>query len=91
MLRQRRNPSFNNHENHLNAAAQHVREAQAMRKFAQEKTVQAKEDTNQNCPHNETTKTLFAGFSQGAELPCEQPGDTHYYSPLTMNIFGVVY
>ena len=39
------------------------------------------------CPRNETTKTLFADFSQGAELPyfgSEQPGETYYNSPLTV-------
>ena len=85
--------SIEHRENQFIVAARHVTEAQAMRKFAQEKTAQAKADALQNRPRNETTKTLFADFSQGAELPyfgSEQPGETYYYSPLTMNIFGVV-
>jgi hypothetical protein len=80
-------------ENLLLEAAQHVREAQAMRKFAQEKTAQAKDDAEQKRPRSESTKTLFADYSQGAELPyfgSEQPGETYYYSPLTVNIFGIV-
>jgi hypothetical protein len=50
-------------EERLIEAAQHVREAQDMQKFAHEKTVQAKADASENRPRSETTKTLFADFS----------------------------
>jgi hypothetical protein len=74
-------------------AALHVNEAQAMRSMAQEKVKQAKTDRRDGVPRKDATVTLFADYAQSMELPMfgsEQPGETFYYSPLTINCFGIV-
>ena len=91
-------PGLLEREEVLLEAAQHVKEAQAMRKYEQEKMALAKSDdvchkVEMLATNGTISKTLFADYSQGAGIPffgSEQPGETYYYSPLTMNIFGVV-
>ena len=65
-----------------------------MCKYAQEKTALAKDDAEQKCPHNETTKILFADFSQGLSFHIleasswERPVTTH---PSLFNLAKLTY
>jgi len=71
----------------------HVREAANMRTLANEARARCREDAVNNKPVDQRTITLVADFSQNMELPlfgAEQPGETYYYTPLTVNAFGIV-
>ena len=94
VTRENMSPSIEHSENELIATTQHVKEAQAMRKYAQEKTALAKDDAEQKCPRNETTKILFANFSQGLSFHIleasswERPITTH---PSLFNLAKLTY
>ena len=47
----------------------------------------------QELPHNQRTYLFYFDYAQNVQCPqfgSEQPGETYYYSPLTINVFGVV-
>lgn len=70
----------------------HIRDAVAQRKFAARMRARALQDTQNNVAWSERTVLFFFDYAQTVECPFfgfEQPGDTYYYSPLSMNIFGV--
>lgn len=59
----------------------------------QEKEKKARDDVKNEVPHSEQSVCVSADFGQNQEVPCfnsKQPGCTNYYSPLTINNFGVV-
>jgi hypothetical protein len=83
--------TVNQRETDILKAAKHVEEAINMREYCNWMIEQCKA-TQQNT-NNERTITLNADYSQNGELPSygnQQPGETYYYSPLTLNIFGIV-
>jgi hypothetical protein len=80
------------------AAAKHVVMARAQRKLFQTAMKQAREDSlskdTSNIIEQSQRSHVFVGdYCQKLELPSfcsQQPGDTYYLSPLTVNCFGAV-
>jgi hypothetical protein len=84
--------TVNKRETDILKAAKHVEEAINMREYCNWMIEQCKatKTFSKNC---EKTITIIADYSQNGELPSygnQQPGETYYYSPLTVNIFGIV-
>ena len=53
----------------------------------------AEQDSLTLLPHSETSRCIVMDYSQNAGIPQfadTQPGKTYYYSPVTVNIFGIV-
>ena len=53
---------------------------------------EAKKDKEDNQPIKDCTYTWCGDYCQNLDLPHfgnEQPGDTYYFSPLTVNVFGI--
>jgi hypothetical protein len=76
----------------LDSISKHVKEARAQRELANEYLKKSKEDATNNTPHGERTYAMCADFAQNMEVPSfnsEQPGETYYFSPLTVNVFGI--
>jgi hypothetical protein len=81
-------------------AAKHVVMARAQRKLFQQEMKQAREDsasskdTSDDVIQQSQKSHVFVGdYCQKLELPSfcsQQPGDTYYLSPLTVNCFGAV-
>lgn len=71
-------------------AQRHVNDAKVMREYANEKMKEAKE--SRAVDNWSTAKDcLVADYCQNMALPHQgmtQPGDTYYFSPLTVNCFG---
>jgi hypothetical protein len=62
-----------------------------MRALAQKKSLEAKEDVNK--PHSERRHCFVMDYSQNLDIPHfgdEQPGETYYYSPLSVYCFGTI-
>jgi hypothetical protein len=73
------------------ARAQRKLFQQAMRK-AREDSASSK-DTNDELQQSQRSYVFFGDYCQMLELPSfcsQQPGNTHYLSPLTVNCFGTV-
>ena len=71
---------------------EHVRKHKGQRTLLQSRSKDSKEDRINNVLWPNIRYTTVADYSQGTGLPHhgnEQPGETYYYSPLTVNIFGV--
>ena len=73
----------------------HIEMARAQRVLYQyqEKEKKARDDVKNEVPHSAQSVCVSADFGQNQEVPCfnsKQPGCTNYYSPLTINNFGVV-
>lgn len=67
--------------------------AYAQRIFANEKVRIAKLSKEQNLHFNHSNYTITFNFAQNLELPHfgeKQPGDIYYFSPLTLNVFGII-
>ena len=57
------------------------------------KTVKAQEDAISQVPHSEREYTFVGDYGQNMEMPAfnqSQPGETYYYSPLSVSNFGFV-
>ena len=70
----------------------HVEAFMAQRQYVQEKAKKAKEDLLNNIPWSQKTLCWCGDYSQNLDLPhfgSEQPGETYYYSPLNIFIFGL--
>jgi len=81
----------NEKERILKKAGLHVRQADAQRMLVNKKMEQGHQD--KDVPHEPRRYCLIADFSQSEQLPYfgrEQPGETYYYSPRKINIFGIV-
>jgi rubrerythrin len=77
----------------IEAAAFHVEQAKVMRKLAQKRAQEAKDDIENGALHQEKWYCLVCDYAQNVGIPHfgkYQPGDTYYYSPLTINLFGFV-
>jgi hypothetical protein len=69
----------------------HVESARKMRALAREESREAKEDATK--PHSEQRHCFVMDYSQNLGLPHfgdEQPGETYYYSPLSVFCFGTI-
>ena len=84
-------PALTEREAILSKATLHVQQAMIQRKLANT-TIQKAIDTH-DLPHSERHYCFIADFAQNMELPffgASQPGDTYYFSPLKINVFGIV-
>jgi hypothetical protein len=84
-------PALTEREAILSKATLHVQQAMIQRKLANT-MIQKAIDTH-DLPHSERHYCFIADFSQNMELPffgASQPGDTYYFSPLKINVFGIV-
>ena len=78
-------------ESILRKATLHVQQATVQRKLANTRIQQAID--TKDLPHHERHYCFIADFSQNMDLPFfgeSQPGDTYYFSPLKINVFGIV-
>jgi hypothetical protein len=76
----------------LNAAL-HVQRARAQRKLLHNKQDKAINDRLNDVQHSNRQYCLIADYSQNLSLPhfrSSQPGETYFYTPLTLYLFGVV-
>jgi hypothetical protein len=77
----------------IEAAAFHVEQVKFMCELDQKRAQEAKDDIENGVLHPEERHCLVCDFAQNLGIPHfgkYQPGDTYYYSPLTINLFGVV-
>ena len=75
----------------LEAASVHVKRATIQRNLANNFISQAIEGKTK--PHHQRSYTFIGDSLQNISLPhygFSQPGDTYYYSPLNVNVFGLV-
>jgi hypothetical protein len=80
-------------EKKFDDAVKHVKMARAQRQLVNEKMSKAKEDALASTIHSERTHTFIVDYGQNMSLPSfgtSQPGDTYYYTPLTIFNLGVV-
>jgi hypothetical protein len=71
-------------------ANDHAMKAQAQRQLVHQHEREAKD--SKDLPHEERTYCFVADYYQKLSLPyfCgEQPGDTYYFSPLFVYVFGI--
>jgi hypothetical protein len=72
-------------------SAEHVKEAHGMRQEGNKRIAEALEDQQQNLPHDEARRCIIGDFCQNCGIPhlggC-QAGDTYYFSPLNVSVFG---
>ena len=64
-----------------------------MRDLIKEKIKQGRDDEETNKTWSSRTIDQIADFAQNLDLPhfgSEQPGDTYYFSPLGVYLFGIV-
>ena len=74
-------------EKDMLAAGVHVRAARAQRSLYNRKVAECRNHYSYN------VRTLVVDYGQNMEIPwfgSTQPGDTYYYSPLTVNNLGIV-
>ena len=93
-------PAIMENEAKILAAAKHVVMARAQRKLFQQAMKQAREDSAASKDTNDVpiqqsqrSRVFVGDYCQKLELPSfcsQQPGDTFYLSPLTVNCFGAV-
>jgi hypothetical protein len=91
-------PAIVENESKILAAAKHVIMARAQRKLFQQAIKQAREDsaskdTNNVMQQSQRSHVFVGDYCQKLELPSfcsQQPGDTHYLLPLTVNYLGTV-
>ena len=71
----------------------HVTDAKAQREYVSSLRGVAVLENAANLPHNERTYLYYFDYAQNVQCPQfggEQPGETYYYSPLNVNVFGIV-
>ena len=71
----------------------HVQQAAAQRSLCNKKMDEAKGDVAANKPHTDSRRCIVMDFAQNCKLPFfgeNQAGPTYYYSPLAVNVFGLV-
>ena len=75
------------------SAGAHVKQKDEMIAFCNELTAMAKKHVEEGLPWTEQVITEVCDYSQNLGIPhfgSEKPGDTYYYSPLGVFIFGMV-
>jgi len=71
-------------------ANEHASKAQAQRQLVRQRERESKE--TRELPHEERSYCLVADYCQNLSIPYfggEQPGDTYYFSPLFVYVFGM--
>ena len=71
-------------------AAEHVEDAAAQRKLVA--MYKSKALATSNLPHRQRTYLFYFDYAQNMQCPffgAQQPGETYYMSPLSINIFGI--
>jgi len=69
----------------------HVQQAKAQRELVNELLSLSKEQATTGVPHTAWTYTMCCDFAQNMDVPSykgQQPGETYYYSPLNVYVFG---
>jgi hypothetical protein len=73
---------------------QHIKDLQSMRELCQEVMEDAKTATRDNLEEEEMMVIMIViDYCQNMELPFfgkDQPGETYYYTPKTVNLLGIV-
>ena len=80
-------------DEHLAYSIAFARSARAQRDLYHKKTTKAQQDALSNVPHVDREYTFVADYGQNMEMPAfnkSQPGETYYYSPLSVSNFGFV-
>lgn len=83
-------PDVESTEEIIMNAEQHVKDAKAMREYANMKMKKARESKGRD-EWSSSKDCLVADYCQNMALPHQgmtQPGETYYFSPLTINCFG---
>ena len=73
-------------------AARHVKLARAQRQYLNKVIEKARSDIKYSTPWSERVNCCIGDFAQYICLPFfgrEQPGDSYYFVPLSVNFFGV--
>ena len=71
----------------------HVEAFRAQRKYTKKKALESKLDLESNITWPDKRYCVCGDYSQNLDLPHfggEQPGDTYYFSPYSISIFGLV-
>lgn len=73
----------------------HVKDARAQREYVNElKNIAVQSNSAESdTPHSQRTYLFYFDYAQNVQCPqfgSEQPGETYYYSPLNINVFGIV-
>ena len=79
--------------NIFTAAARHVKQKDDMRSYCDNLVKTSREHKANNVTWTDRVFTEVADYAQNLDIPhfgCEQPGDTYYYSPLGIYVFGIV-
>jgi hypothetical protein len=74
-------------------ASIHVQRARAQRQLLHNKQTKATRDKVNNVSHSTRHYCFIADYSQNLNLPhfgSTQPGETYFYTPLILCLFGVV-
>jgi hypothetical protein len=86
-----------NRENDVLVLSEHIKEAQSMRDLADKLMADAKESCRKDILGQEAIEdgifTYVVDYAQNMEKPYfgrDQPGDTYYFTPLTVNVLGIV-
>jgi hypothetical protein len=77
----------------LEAAGHHVLQAKGMRYYIQKATEAAVLCRSLEVVHKDREYVIVCDYAQNMPLPHyggEQPGEIYYFSPLTINLFGIV-
>ena len=83
----------NRNDQYIVDSAAHIRQARAQRVYCNEKVRICKQNKQENLHFNCSNFVITFDFAQNLQLPYfgeEQPGDTYYFSPLSLNVFGIV-
>jgi hypothetical protein len=76
-----------------NEIKQHIKEETSMRALCQKAIEDAKTATRDNVVDKDMVITLVTDYCGNMEMPFfgkDQPGETYYYTPKTVNLFGIV-
>jgi hypothetical protein len=76
----------------LEAAGQHVLQAKRMRYYIQKATEAAILCCSLEAVHKDREYVIMCDYAQNMPLPHyggEQPGEIYYFSPMTINLFGI--
>ena len=79
-------------ESLVERAADHVRAAQAMRRAIKEREMESQQLYDSNVEHESMSYTVVIDYAQNLDVPHfggQQPGETYYYSPKSVYVFGV--
>lgn len=79
-------------EMELLKASIHVEDARAQRNYVRLLRQQAIDSTRRKLPVSQATFLFYFDYAQNIQCPffgAQQPGETYYYSPLSINVFGI--